>query len=59
MNGGGSGSSLRFGILGVDNKNLKVKDFMVMIKIFINWYGGKVLSKMLVDYFNYYCLNKK
>jgi DNA excision repair protein ERCC-6 len=59
LNGGGSGSSSRSGTPGADNKNLKAKDFMAMIKTFINRHGGKVPSKMLVDHFNHYCPNKK
>ncbi|KAJ6787602.1 hypothetical protein PWT90_05003 [Aphanocladium album] len=55
--GTGSGSS-RGGTPGAD-KNLKAKDFMLMIKQFINRHGGKVPSKMLVDHFNQYCPGKK
>ncbi|KAM3444246.1 hypothetical protein MY4824_000135 [Beauveria thailandica] len=55
--GPGSGSS-RGGTPGVD-KNLKAKDFMLMIKQYINRHGGKVPSKMLVDHFNPYCPGKK
>ncbi|EGX96949.1 DNA repair protein Rhp26/Rad26 [Cordyceps militaris CM01] len=55
--GAGSGSS-RSGTPGAD-KNLKAKDFMLMIKQFINRHNGKVPSKMLVDHFNQYCPGKK
>ncbi|CAM1510365.1 Fc.00g007000.m01.CDS01 [Cosmosporella sp. VM-42] len=55
---GGSGSSSRSGTPGMD-RNLKAKDFMTMIKTFINRHGGKVPSKMLVDHFNTYCPGKK
>jgi DNA excision repair protein ERCC-6 len=55
----GSGNSRsRSGTPGAD-KNLKAKDFMLMIKQFINRQGGKVPSKMLVDHFNQYCPGKK
>ncbi|KAG6013778.1 hypothetical protein E4U54_006349 [Claviceps lovelessii] len=53
-----SASSSRSGTPTVD-KNLKSKDFMVMIKTFINRHGGRVPSKMLVDHFNTYCPGKK
>ncbi|KAF4464960.1 dna excision repair ercc-6 [Fusarium albosuccineum] len=56
---GGSGSSSRSGTPGVDKKNLKAKDFVAMIKTFINRHGGRVPSKMLVDHFNPYCPGKK
>lgn len=56
-NGGGSSRS-RSGTPGAD-KNLKAKDFMLLIKQFINRHGGKVPSKMLVDHFNQYCPGKK
>ncbi|KAK0384899.1 hypothetical protein NLU13_7378 [Sarocladium strictum] len=59
LNGTGSGRSSRPGTPSGDNKNLKAKDFMLMIKTFINRHGGKVPSKMLVDHFNHYCPNKK
>lgn len=55
---GGSGNSSRSGTPGVD-RNLKAKDFMLMIKTFINRHGGRVPSKMLVDHFNPYCPGKK
>ncbi|KAG8423350.1 DNA repair protein rhp26 [Metarhizium acridum] len=55
---GGSGSSSRSGTPGLD-KNLKAKDFVTMIKAFINRQGGRVPSKMLVDHFNPYCPGKK
>ncbi|KAG6010213.1 hypothetical protein E4U21_007690 [Claviceps maximensis] len=51
-------SSSRSGTPAVD-KNLKSKDFMVMIKTFINRHGGRVPSKMLVDHFNTFCPGKK
>ncbi|RFU79552.1 dna excision repair ercc-6 [Trichoderma arundinaceum] len=53
-----SGSSSRSGTPGGD-KNMKAKDFIPMIKTFINRQGGKVPSKMLVDHFNPYCPGKK
>ncbi|KAL6890965.1 SNF2 family N-terminal domain-containing protein [Trichoderma evansii] len=53
-----SGSSSRSGTPGIE-KNLKAKDFIPMIKTFINRQGGKVPSKMLVDHFNPYCPGKK
>lgn len=53
----GSGRS-RSGTPGTD-RNLKAKDFMLLIKQFINRQGGKVPSKMLVDHFNPYCPGKK
>ncbi|PTB54349.1 hypothetical protein M431DRAFT_509347 [Trichoderma harzianum CBS 226.95] len=53
-----SGSSSRSGTPGSE-KNLKAKDFIPMIKTFINRHGGKVPSKMLVDHFNSYCPGKK
>ncbi|KAH6893506.1 transcription-coupled repair protein CSB/RAD26 [Thelonectria olida] len=55
---GGSGSSSRSGTPGSD-RNLKAKDFVAMIKVFINRHGGRVPSKMLVDHFNSYCPGKK
>lgn len=55
---GGSASSSRSGTPGLE-RNLKAKDFMLMIKTFINRHGGKVPSKMLVDHFNPYCPGKK
>ncbi|KAH8170712.1 type III restriction enzyme, res subunit domain-containing protein [Sarocladium implicatum] len=55
----GSGQSSRSGTPGTENRNLKAKDFMLMIKTFINRQGGKVPSKMLVDHFNHCCPNKK
>jgi len=55
----GSGRSSRSGTPGDANKNLKAKDFVELIKKFINRHGGKVPSKMLVDHFNQYCPNKK
>ncbi|TQV94225.1 hypothetical protein V2A60_002733 [Cordyceps javanica] len=55
--GTGSGSS-RSGTPGAE-KNLKAKDFMLMIKQFIDRHNGKVPSKMLVDHFNPYCPGKK
>ncbi|KAG5953241.1 hypothetical protein E4U53_006254 [Claviceps sorghi] len=54
----GSPGGSRSGTPTVD-KNLKSKDFMVMIKAFINRHGGRVPSKMLVDHFNAYCPGKK
>lgn len=57
LDDGGSSRS-RSGTPGGD-KNLKAKDFMLMIKQFINRHGGKVPSKMLVDHFNPYCPGKK
>ncbi|KAL2202685.1 transcription-coupled repair protein CSB/RAD26 [Sarocladium strictum] len=56
---GGSAGSSRSGTPSTDNKNLKAKDFMLMIKTFINRHGGKVPSKMLVDHFNHYCPTQK
>ncbi|OAA69762.1 DNA repair protein Rhp26/Rad26 [Cordyceps fumosorosea ARSEF 2679] len=53
--GTGSGSSRA----GTPDKNLKAKDFMLMIKQFINRHNGKVPSKMLVDHFNQFCPGKK
>jgi DNA excision repair protein ERCC-6 len=41
------------------NKNMKAKDFVPMIKEFINRQGGKVVTKMLVDHFSPYCKGKK
>ncbi|KAI5457825.1 SNF2 family N-terminal domain-containing protein [Mariannaea sp. PMI_226] len=55
---GGSASSSRSGTPGSD-RNLKAKDFVTMIKAFINRHGGRVPSKMLVDHFNPYCPGKK
>ncbi|KAL3962856.1 hypothetical protein ACCO45_004379 [Purpureocillium lilacinum] len=55
---GGSGSSSRSGTPGVE-RNLKAKDFVAMIKTFINRHGGRVPSKMLVDHFNPYCPGQK
>ncbi|EEU39557.1 transcription-coupled repair protein CSB/RAD26 [Fusarium vanettenii 77-13-4] len=55
---GGSGSSSRSGTPGSD-RNLKAKDFVAMIKTFINRHNGRVPSKMLVDHFNPYCPGKK
>lgn len=55
---GGSASSSRSGTPGLD-KNLKAKDFIAMIKTFIDRHGGRVPSKMLVDHFNPYCPGKK
>ncbi|KAH6975976.1 SNF2 family N-terminal domain-containing protein [Ilyonectria sp. MPI-CAGE-AT-0026] len=55
---GGSASSSRSGTPGSD-RNLKAKDFIAMIKTFINRHGGRVPSKMLVDHFNPYCPGKK
>ena len=54
----GSSSRSRSGTPGAD-RNLKAKDFMLLIKTFINRHGGKVPSKMLVDHFNPYCPGKK
>ncbi|CEI66450.1 DNA repair and recombination protein RAD26 [Fusarium venenatum] len=54
----GSGRSSRSGTPGMD-KNLKSKDFVAMIKTFINRHNGRVPSKMLVDHFNPYCPGKK
>lgn len=58
LDDGGGSSRSRSGTPGVD-KNLKAKDFMLMIKQYINRHGGKVPSKMLVDHFNPYCPGKK
>ncbi|KAJ4144606.1 hypothetical protein LMH87_003484 [Akanthomyces muscarius] len=55
--GAGSGS-FRAGTPGAE-RNLKAKDFMLMIKQYINRHGGQVPSKMLVDHFNPYCPGKK
>lgn len=55
---GGSGTSSRSGTPGSD-RNLKARDFVAMIKTFINRHGGRVPSKMLVDHFNAYCPGKK
>lgn len=41
------------------NKNMKFKDFVPMIKTFINRQGGKAVTKMLVDHFSPYCQGKK
>lgn len=54
----GSGSSTRSGTPGAD-RNLKCKDFVALVKTFINRHGGRVPSKMLVDHFNPYCPGKK
>ncbi|KAK7431815.1 DNA repair protein rhp26 [Neonectria magnoliae] len=54
----GSASSSRSGTPGTD-RNLKAKDFVAMIKAFVNRHGGRVPSKMLVDHFNPYCPGKK
>ncbi|KPM39662.1 DNA repair protein rhp26 [Neonectria ditissima] len=54
----GSASSSRSGTPGTD-RNLKTKDFVAMIKAFVNRHGGRVPSKMLVDHFNPYCPGKK
>ncbi|KAM0236865.1 hypothetical protein ACHAPO_004907 [Fusarium lateritium] len=54
----GSGRSSRSGTPDMD-KNLKSKDFVAMIKTFINRHNGRVPSKMLVDHFNPYCPGKK
>ena len=53
-----SGPGSRDGTPGAE-KALKAKDFMDMIKVFINRQGGKVPSKMLVDHFNPHCQGKK
>lgn len=58
LDDGGGSSRSRSGTPGAD-KNLKAKDFMLLIKQFINRHGGKVPSKMLVDHFNPYCPGKK
>lgn len=55
---GSSANSSRSGTPGSD-RNLKAKDFMLMIQTFIKRHGGKVPSKMLVDHFNPYCPGKK
>lgn len=55
---GGSANSSRSGTSGAD-KNLKARDFMTMIRSFVNRHGGRVPSKMLVDHFNTYCPGKK
>lgn len=52
-------SRSRSGTPSGTERNLKAKDFMLMIKTFINHHGGKVPSKMLVDHFNPYCPGKK
>ncbi|KAG6253846.1 hypothetical protein E4U23_007133 [Claviceps purpurea] len=57
LDAGNLGSS-RSGTPTVD-RNLKSKDFMVMIKEFVGRHGGRVPSKMLVDHFNAYCPGKK
>ncbi|KAF9877381.1 DNA repair protein rhp26 [Colletotrichum karsti] len=49
-----SGASSRSATPGSD-KNLREKDFMLLIQTFIKRQGGKVPSKMLVDHFNPYC----
>ncbi|KAL4725558.1 DNA repair protein rhp26 [Fusarium chlamydosporum] len=54
----GSGRSSRAGTPGTD-KSLKSRDFVAMIKTFINRHNGRVPSKMLVDHFNPYCPGKK
>jgi DNA excision repair protein ERCC-6 len=36
-------------------RNLKAKDFIVMIQAFIKRHNGQVPSRMLVDHFNPYC----
>ncbi|KAF5000700.1 hypothetical protein FGRMN_1541 [Fusarium graminum] len=54
----GSGRSSRSGTPGTD-KNLRSRDFVAMIKTFINRHNGRVPSKMLVDHFNPYCPGKK
>lgn len=41
------------------NKNMKAKEFIPMIKTFINRQGGKAVTKMLVDHFSPYCQGKK
>ncbi|KYK61124.1 hypothetical protein DCS_02265 [Drechmeria coniospora] len=58
LNGDASESSSRSRTPGTD-RNLKAKDFMIMIKTFINRHNGRVPSKMLVDHFNTYCPGKK
>ncbi|KAF4950583.1 hypothetical protein FSARC_13151 [Fusarium sarcochroum] len=55
----GSGRSSRSGTPGGADKNLKSKDFVTMIKTFINRHNGRVPSKMLVDHFNSHCPGKK
>ncbi|KJZ73783.1 hypothetical protein HIM_06901 [Hirsutella minnesotensis 3608] len=55
---GGSASSSRSGTPGAD-KNIKSRDFVALIKAFINRHGGRVPSKMLVDHFNPLCPGKK
>lgn len=40
-------------------KNMKAKDFMPMIRSFINRQGGKAVTKMLVDHFGPYCQGEK
>lgn len=56
----GSARSSRSGTPSADSKkNLTAKDFIGMIKTFIERHGGKVPSKMLVDHFNHYCQGKK
>ncbi|GAO14656.1 hypothetical protein UVI_02008960 [Ustilaginoidea virens] len=53
-----SASSSRSRTPGAE-RNLKAKDFVSMIQVFINRHGGRVPSKMLVDHFNTYCPGKK
>lgn len=55
----GSAGSSRAGTPGGADKDLRAKDFVPMVKAFINRHGGKVPSKMLVDHFNSFCPGKK
>lgn len=41
------------------NQNMKAKDFVPLIKEFINRQGGKAVTKMLVDHFGQYCKTEK
>ena len=50
-NGGAGGGAI--------NRNMKAKDFMPMIKTFIERQGGRAVTKMLVDHFGPYCHGKK
>jgi DNA excision repair protein ERCC-6 len=54
-----SGSSSNSGANSTINKNMKAKDFMPMIKTFIERQGGRAVTKMLVDHFGPYCHGKK
>jgi DNA excision repair protein ERCC-6 len=50
-----SAGSSRSNTPSTAERNLKMKDFIIMIQTFIKRHGGKVPSKMLVDHFNPYC----